>query len=74
MTIKTSLELLNEDSVTVMTTRIFEYDGQEFATPPHAQAYINDENGIEQIKEDLPEPFLTSVLAAWGVIKPSESR
>lgn len=66
MNTKINLERLNEQSVTVMTTRTFEDNGQEFATPPHARAYVNNASDREQLKADLPEPFLSAVFAVWG--------
>jgi len=61
-----SLALLNEQSATVLTTKIVEDAGEEFCTPPHAKAYINSAEGREELKAEVPEPFLSAVLAAWG--------
>ena len=61
-----SLDLLTEQSVTVMTTRTFEDNGQEFTTPPHAKAYMNSKRGREEVTAEVPEPFAAAILAAWG--------
>ena len=61
-----NLELLTEKSVTLMTTKIFEDCGEEFRAPPHAKAYLNSTRGRAELKEELPEPFLSAVLAVWG--------
>ena len=66
MNTRINLELLTQQSVTVMTTRVFEDNGQEFATPPHAKAYVNSAEDRKHLKAELPEPFLSAVLAIWG--------
>jgi len=60
------LDLLTTDRVTLMTTRTFEDQGQEYETPPHAKAYINSVDGRDELMAEVPEPYLSAVLAVWG--------
>ena len=67
MITKTTLDMLTENSVSVMTQRYVEEDGQEYAVgEPHRCAYVNSERGRAEITAALPEPYLTAVMAIWG--------
>lgn len=66
MKIKITLDSLCTDSVTVLTTRVFEENGEEYAFPPHARAYYNHAKGREQLEAELTEPYLSAVFAVWG--------
>lgn len=62
---KTTLDMLTEDSVSVLTQRfLINEDGtEEQIGLDHRKAYsIEDEADLEQ---EVPEPYLTSVLTAW---------
>ena len=69
MDIKTriSLDVLNEYSVTVKTQKYMELEGEELNVGElHARAYPNSERGRAELAEDVPEPYLSAVLAVWG--------
>ena len=69
MDIKTriSLDVLNEYSVTVKTQQYVEINGEELNVGElHARAYMNSERGREELAEEVPEPYLSAVLAVWG--------
>ena len=69
MDIKTriSLDVLNEYSVTVKTQQYMELEGEELNVGElHARAYANNERGRAELAEDVPEPYLSAVLAVWG--------
>ena len=64
---KISLDALNENSVTVKTQQYIEVDGKALHVGElHAKAYMNSERGREELAEDVPEPYLSAVLAVWG--------
>lgn len=69
MEIKTriSLDVLNEYSVTVKTRQYMELEGEELNVGElHARAYANSERGRAELAEEVPEPYLSAVLAVWG--------
>lgn len=64
---KISLDALNENSVTVKTQQYVEINGEELNVGElHARAYMNSERGRAELAEDVPEPYLSAVLAVWG--------
>lgn len=64
---KISLDALNENSVTVKIQQYVEINGEELNVGElHAKAYINSERGRAELAEDVPEPYLSAVLAVWG--------
>jgi len=67
MRIEITLESLTQSFVTVITTRIFEVGGTEFRTEPQATPYEHNEEGLEHLKAEVPEPFLSAILSMWGV-------
>ena len=69
MDIKTRvyLDMLTENSVTVKTQRYTVMDGEEVTVGEiHARAYPNNERGRAELAEEVPEPYLSAVLAVWG--------
>ena len=69
MDIKTRiyLDMLTENSVTVKTQRYTVMDGEEVNIGEiHARAYPNSERSRAELAEDVPEPYLSAVLSAWG--------
>lgn len=64
---KISLDALNENSVTVKTQQYIEVDSKALHVGElHAKAYMNSERGRAELAEDVPEPYLSAVLAVWG--------
>ena len=64
---KITLDNLTEKSVSVLTQQFAEINGQTVQIGEnHRTAYINSEYGRIELKEKLPEPYLSSVLAVWG--------
>lgn len=67
MRIITTLDMLTETSVSVKTQKYIEHEGIEYAVgEPHRKAYVNSERGRAEIAAELPEPYLSAVLAVWG--------
>lgn len=69
MDIKTRvyLDMLTENSVTVKTQRYTVMDGEEVNIGEiHARAYPNSAKGRAELLAEVPEPYLSGVLAVWG--------
>lgn len=67
MVTKTTLDMLTETGVSVKTQKYVEDGGVEYAVgEPHRRAYVNSERGRAEIAAELPEPYLSAVLAVWG--------
>jgi len=67
MITKITLDMLTETSVSVKTQKYVEDGGVEYAVgEPHRRAYVNSERGRAEIAAELPEPYLSAVLAVWG--------
>lgn len=64
---KISLDVLNENSVTVKTQQYIEVDGESLHVGElHAKAYMNSKRGREELMEEVSEPYLSAVLSVWG--------
>ena len=67
MYIKITLDMLTETGVSVKTQKYIEDGGVEYAVgEPHRRAYVNSERGRTEIAAELPEPYLSAVMAVWG--------
>jgi hypothetical protein len=67
MVTKTTLDMLTETGVSVKTQKYVEDGGVEYAVgEPHRCAYVNSERGRAEIAAELPEPYLSAVLAVWS--------
>lgn len=63
-----SLDMLTKDSVSVVKCKVYVDAGEETQIGmQHRRAYDNSEMGIEDIKKDVPEPYLSTVLGLWGI-------
>ena len=64
---KISLDVLNENTVTVKTQLYIEVDGKALHVGElHAKSYMNSERGREELAEEVSEPYLSAVLSVWG--------
>ena len=67
MEVKITLDMLTDKSVSVKTQTYITDGGVEYAVgEPHRCAYVNSERGRAEIAAELPEPYLSAVLAVWG--------
>lgn len=67
MTEKYILDNLNQDSVSVKKQNYVEYMGQEYPIgEPWRRAYVNSEQGRQQIIDELPQAQVNAILAVWG--------
>lgn len=61
------LELLNQDSVSVVFTKFIEYAGQKLQIGEAVRTgYVNSIGGREELNEQIKEPYKTAILAVWG--------
>lgn len=64
-----SLDELSQDSVSVSTRKYIEEDGiRYFVGDIHRKAYVNSEEGRQEINQELQEPYLSAIMAVWGNI------
>lgn len=61
------LELLNQDSVSVVFVKYIEYAGQKLQVGEALRTgYVNSVGGREELKEQVKEPYRAAILAVWG--------
>lgn len=61
------LELLNQDSVSVVFVKYIEYAGQKLQVGEAVRTgYTNSITGREELKEQVKEPYRGAILAVWG--------
>ena len=62
-----TIDALNKNSVSIKRQKTITADGETYEIgEPHRCAYVNSASGREQITADVPEPYLSAVLAVWG--------
>lgn len=60
------LDLLTENSVSVLTIITINYDNQEIEAKRIRKTYRNSIEGRNELLQEVGEPYYTSVLAIWG--------
>ena len=64
---KYTLDMLNQDSVSVKKQTYIEYMGQEYPIgEPWRRAYLNSINGRQQIVTELPQVQVNAIMSVWG--------
>jgi len=64
---KYTLDMLNQDSVSVKKQTYIDYMGQEYPIgEPWRRAYTNSIRGREQIVTELPQAQVNAIMAVWG--------
>ena len=67
MEYKITLDMLTENSVSVVKQGYAVIDGTEYAVgAPHRCAYSNSTGGRARIQAELPAEYANAVLAVWG--------
>ena len=67
MTETKTIEFLTTDSVTIITKRFVTIDGQTYQLgQAHAAGYVNSPTGRKSLAAEVPEPYLSAVVAVWG--------
>lgn len=64
---KYTLDMLNQESVSVKKQTYIDYIGREYPIgEPWRRAYVNDIYGREQIVAELPISQVNAIFAVWG--------
>lgn len=62
-----TIEYLTQTTARIATSKYIEYEGVKYQIGlANRRSYVNSKTGRNEIKENLEEPFLTSVMAIWG--------
>lgn len=74
---KTTLDMFTSDSVSLKKQQYTVVDGKEYPIgEPWRRAYINSVKGRAQVQAEVPEPYLSAIMAVWGdnptVTEPTE--
>lgn len=64
---KIILDMLTQDSVSVITQKYIIVEGEVYPIgQPHRKAYMNTEQGRQEVIDELGEAQKNAVLAVWG--------
>lgn len=64
---KYTLDMLTQDSVSVKKQTYIDYMGQQYPIgEPWRRAYMNNEQGRQQIVDELPVAQVNAIMAVWG--------
>ena len=67
ITEKITLDMLTQDSVSVLRQKFIEIDGVQTQVGNNIRnAYMNDENGRQILGEILPEEYYNAVMTVWS--------
>lgn len=67
METKTIIEYLNDRSVSIVKKQYLIDDGKEYYVGgPHRTAYVNSELGRDLLRQEVPEPYYSSIMDIWG--------
>ena len=61
-----TIDMLNTKGVSIIKQKIVIQDGVEYPFGEQwRRAYSNTEEGIEDLKREIPEPYLSTILNLW---------
>ncbi|MCR1897826.1 hypothetical protein NSA47_02335 [Irregularibacter muris] len=64
---KITLDMLNENSVSVKKQQYINHEGMEYPIgQPHRRAYVNSVRGRQEVETELPEQQRNAILSVWG--------
>ena len=64
---KKTVDMLTTDNVSILTQNFIDLDGkQEQVGSNHRCAYVNSENGRQNLQDNEPEEVVTAVMAICG--------
>ena len=64
---KITLDMLTQDSVSLKKQNHTVVDGKEYPIgEPWRRAYVNSVQGRAQVQAEVPEPYLSAIMAVWG--------
>lgn len=62
-----TIDVLSKNSVSIVKTKYIEYDGNKMQVGDNIRTgYENSKKGRKYLKEEVPEPYLSSILVLWG--------
>lgn len=62
-----TIDALTKGSVSVKVQKTIVQDGIAYEIgQPQRRAYVNSESGRAKLSEEVPEPYLSAVMAVWG--------
>lgn len=62
-----TIDALTKGSVSVKVQKTIVQDGIAYEIgEPHRCAYVNSAYGRAQLAKEVPEPYLSAVMAVWG--------
>lgn len=69
MEIKTIIEYLNDESVSIVKKKYVIDEGKEYLIgDPHRTSYVNSTIGRSLLQQEVPEPYYSSIMSVWGEI------
>ena len=67
METRVSLDMLNQYSVSVVTQKYMEIDGETVPVgQPHRKAYSNSVQGRSEVEQELEPSQVNAIFAIWG--------
>ena len=67
MTETVTIDALTKNSVSVKRQKTITAEGSIYEIgEPHRCAYVNSTYGRAQLAKEVPEPYLSAVMAVWG--------
>lgn len=61
------IDVLTKDSVSIVKTKYIEYNGSKLQVGDNIRTgYENSVRGRQNLKEEIPDPYLLSILVLWG--------
>ena len=64
---KYTLDMLNENSVSVKAQRFTSVDEVEYPIgQPHRKAYVNSTRGRQEVQDELAQQQQNAIFAVWG--------
>ena len=67
METKIIIEYLNEKSTTIVKKKVIIEGGIEYYVgDPHRTSYINSETGRIALRNEIPDPYYSSIMDIWG--------
>jgi len=64
---KITLDNLTQDNVSLKKQQYVVIEGKELPIgEPWRRAYINSTQGRAQVHAEVPEPYLSAIMAIWG--------
>ena len=62
-----TLDMLTADSVSLKKQKYTTVNGKEYPIgEPWRRAYVNSIQGRQQLQAEVPEPYLSAIMAVWG--------